>query len=738
MLQKILITSLLVLIFSNTFSQSIKVVDTNNNKPISFADVYFPDLNIGTTTDKDGMFTINNISLERIKIQISFIGYKTLSTVISLKEKNIVLKLETSHIALQGVVVSVPGGKLENENVIAIENRKLKELYTSSPTNLSSAIAEMPGVEQITVGASVGKPVIRGLSGNRILTYALGIRVENQQWGGNHGMGVNDIGIESVEVIKGPASLLYGSDALAGIIYFVDSRYAKQNTAEGSIETKYFSNNNQLQTNFGVKINKEKFSFNVFGGMNSATDYALPNGENVFNSRYKDKSIKMSLGYVNKNWLSNLRYSYLENDYGIVAKDSTYTSSKERNIEVPFVNLTNNRLSFENTLFVGESKFNMILGYSNDVRKAVKIDIATPNINMELETFTYNLKWYSPEITNNFSVIFGSQGMHQTNENSGLGMVIPNSATKDIGVFSLLNYSLGNFNIQGGIRGDYRQIDSEEKIMGGNIKFPKLNTEYTSINYSLGTVYKQNNIKLRANISSGFRAPNSAELLSNGILGSVNRYIKGNSNLVSEQSNQIDFSFNYTTEHVNFSVNPFYNKINNYIFLAPTGDQQGGAPVYEYTQKDANLYGGEIGIHIHPHGLHWLHIRSDVSTVFAEDNQGEPLPLIPATRFNNTLKVQFKQKENFTVKSIFVQDVYKLNQNRVGQFETESESYNLVNIGTNMEVKTKSITFDIDAGVKNLLNTEYIDHLSKLKELDLSAQGINFYIGVKFNIKYKM
>jgi len=738
MLRNIFLTSLIVFIFTDTFSQSIKVIDNRDNEPIPFADVYFPDLNIGTTTDENGLFEINNISLEKIKVQISFIGYKTLSTIVSLKEKNIVLKVEHSHIELQGVVVSVPGGKLDSENVVAIENRKIKELYTSSPTNLSSAIAEIPGVEQITVGASVGKPVIRGLSGNRILTYSLGIRVENQQWGGDHGMGVNDIGIESVEVIKGPASLLYGSDALAGIIYFVDARYSKQKTAEGSIETKYFSNNNQLQTNFGVKINKNKISFNVFGGMNSATDYTLPNGENVFNSRFKDKSIKMSLGYVNKNWLSNLRYSYLENYYGIVAKDSTYSSNKERDIEVPFVNLTNNSLSLENTLFVGESKFNMILGYSNDVRKAVKIDFATPNINMELETFTYNIKWYSPETSNNISIIIGSQGMHQTNENSGMGMVIPNSITKDIGIFSLLSYNLGDFNFQGGIRGDYRQINSEEKLMGSIIKFTELNTEYTSINYSLGTVYKKKNIKLRANISSGFRAPNSAELLSNGILGSVNRYIKGNSNLVSEQSNQIDFSFNYTTEHVNFSVNPFYNKINNYIFLAPTGIQLGGAPVYKYIQKNAFLYGGEIGVHIHPHGLHWLHIRSDISSVFAEDNSGEPLPLIPATRFNNTLKIQFKQKEKFTVKSVFIQDIYKLGQGRVGQFETVSDNYNLVNAGINMEVKTKSVSFDIDAGVKNLLNTKYIDHLSKLKELNLSAQGINFYLGIKFNIANKI
>ena len=738
MLRKLLFTSLIVFAFSNIFSQTIKVVDATNSNPISFANVYFPELNTSTTTDDKGYFEINNLTLNRIQVQISFIGYRTLSTYVTLNKKNIVLKLETSHIALEDVVVSVPSGKLNGENVVAIENRKLKELYISSPISLSGAIASIPGVEQITVGASVGKPVIRGLSGNRILTYSQGIRVENQQWGADHGLGVSDIGVESVEVIKGPASLLYGSDALAGIIYFVDERYAKENSVETFLQSKYFSNNNQIQSSAGVKLNKNKFSLNVFGGLNKASDYMLPSHNNVYNSRFEDKSLKASLGYVNKNWISNIKYSYFENSYGIVGTDSTYSGKKQREINVPFVNLTNNSLSFDNTLFVGDSKINLILGYSNDVRKAVKKDVSNPNIIMKLETFTYNAKWYSPQINDNFSIIVGSQGMHQTNKNSGMGMVIPDFTTKDIGVFSLLNYTLGLFDFQGGLRLDFRQINSEEKIIGGKIKFPQLTTNYTSINYSLGTVYKKENYNLRANISSGFRAPNSAELLSNGVLGSSNRYIKGNQDLVSEFSNQIDFSYNYTTDHVNFSVNPFLNLINNYIFLAPTGEIIGENIVYQYAQKDAMLYGGEMGIHIHPHGIHWLHINSDVSTVFAEDLDGNSLPLIPATRFNNTLKVQFKHKGIFRIKNIFIQDTYKLDQNRIGQFETKSDSYNLINIGAALELKTKGYAFLIDTGVKNVLNTEYIDHLSRLKDLDLSGQGINFYIGVRFDIGSKL
>ncbi|MEN8137019.1 MAG: TonB-dependent receptor [Bacteroidota bacterium] len=738
MFRKILL-SVFIIWSSLSFAQSlkVKVIDKVSREPISYADVFFYESKTGTSTDEEGYFHAQDFASHQLKVLISFIGYKTLSTTIYTSEDDIVLEMEKSHITLEDVIVAVPGGKLQSENIVAIENRKLNELYTSSPINLSGAIAEIPGVDQISVGASVGKPIIRGLTGNRILTYSQGIRVENQQWGADHGLGISDIGIESVEVIKGPASLLYGSDALAGVIYFVDERYAKQNSIEGSAQTKYFFNNKQTQNQLGLKINKGKFSLNAFGGLNKASDYKLPSNENVYNTRFEDQNLKLSLGYAGKSWISNLRYSYFENSYGI-AQDSIYDGNSINKIEIPFVSLTTNSLSFDNTVFTGDSKLNLILGYSNDVRKAHKVDFNNANINMGLETFTYNLKWYSTKINNKFSIILGSQGMHQSNKNSGLGMVIPDYVTRDIGLFSLVNYSSGNFDIQGGLRADYRLINSEEKKVGDFVKFPEFTNDYKSINYSIGSVYKLNKAYIRANLSSGFRAPNSAELLSNGSLGSVNRYVKGNQNLVSEFSNQFDIGLNYTNDHLNFSVNPFFNNINNYIFLAPKGELINNIPVYEYKQKDAILYGGEMGIHIHPHGVHWLHIRSDISTVFAEDKNGNPLPLIPATRINNTLKVMLSKGDVFRIKNIFIQDIYKFDQNRIGQFETETQSYNLINAGAELEIRLKNYSFLIDTGVKNLLNTKYIDHLSRLKYMDIEGQGINFYMGIKFNIETRL
>jgi len=242
---KTISTSLFLLISITVLGQNFtgKVLDKEEKKPIAYAQVYFLDLKTGTTTDENGIFKFEHFNQKSIHIQISYVGYKTLDAIIiidSTKEK--IFYLEQGHFKLDEVIVSIPAGKLQGENIVNIVHKKITELQQTSPLTLAEAISNIPGVEQATTGAGIGKPVIRGLSGNRIITYAQGIRIENQQWGDEHGLGVGSVGIEGVEVIKGPASLLYGSDALGGVLYFIDERYASQNTIEGFAQTKFLSN----------------------------------------------------------------------------------------------------------------------------------------------------------------------------------------------------------------------------------------------------------------------------------------------------------------------------------------------------------------------------------------------------------------------------------------------------------------------------------------------------------------
>jgi len=211
---------------------------------------------------------------------------------------------------------------------------------------------------------------------------------------------------------------------------------------------------------------------------------------------------------------------------------------------------------------------------------------------------------------------------------------------------------------------------------------------------------------------------------------------KGTTNLQQEKATQFDVAYDYNSEHFQFSVNPFFNQIKNYVFLSPTNTSINSIPVFNYTQTNAYLYGGEMGVHYHPHQVHWLHISSDISTVFAKDANGNSLPLLPQTKLNTTISTEFSSKERDT--KFYLQHIYKYKQTHVGQFETPTNAYSLLNAGASFEFKNKKHPFSVDFGVKNLLNTNYVDHLSRFKKLGIPNQGINFYIHLKINLKTKL
>ena len=725
----------LILLSIHSYGQNFKgiVVDKETKQPIPNADIYILDLATSTTTNEYGVFHIAHFNQHEIQLQIQALGYTILSSKLRNNEGNPkTFYLIPSHFDLEEIVLSVPSGKLQSSTTVNITQKKIEELQQTAPISLAAAISQIPGVDQNTTGAGIGKPVIRGLSGNRIVTFAQGIRVENQQWGSEHGLGVGEVGIESVEVIKGPASLLYGSDALGGVLYFKDERYAAINTIESFLGSTYLSNTSGFKSNLGVKLHKNTLKFNVFASHASHADYKTPNLGRVFNTRFDEKNIKTSFGFNYNNWISNIRYSYLENNFGIV-EDADYHQSTNKKLTLPFQNISNHSISFDNSFFTGDSKLNIILGYSSNYRKEFEDDKNQHALGLKLKSFTYNAKWTSPVFKTYFDLVIGVQGMTQDNKNDGEEILIPDATITDAGAYFLGNYKRKRLELQGGFRVDSRRINtvlmnSEEH------NFPSLQKQYDGITFSSGGIYTLKNIKLRANISSGFRAPNTSELLSNGVHEGTNRFEKGNSELKSEKATQVDFSISYQNNHFKFSINPFYNRIKNYIYLSPTGNSITNNPVYDYLQTDAFLYGGELGFHYHPHTIHWLHIESNLATVFAEDSHNNALPLIPHTTISTTLSAEFKSNSKLNLKNIFIKNEYKLKQHNIGIFETQSPSYNLMHIGCQLALNTKNKPIAIKLGIKNIFNTTYIDHLSRFKEMDIPNQGINYYLGLRFNL----
>ncbi len=327
--------------------------------------------------------------------------------------------------------------------------------------------------------------------------------------------------------------------------------------------------------------------------------------------------------------------------------------------------------------------------------------------------------------------------MYQENKNNGTEVLIPNARKTDLGAFVIGNLKLKKLKFQAGIRGDVRKINTQE-MLTPDVNFVALTKNYKGLTFSGGTVYKIRKSKLRCNVSNGFRAPNTSELLSNGIQPGTNRYVIGDVNFKNENATQFDLSFDYEVEHFKFTVNPFFNRIQNYIYLAPTNTIIDSTHVFKYYQTSAILYGGEVGFHYHPHHIHWLHIESYLSNVIAEDNNGNALPLIPQTKISTTLKAELQHEGKIQLKNVFIQNIYKLNQDRIGFFETATNSYSLINAGLNIKGNAKKIHFEVTTGVKNILNVQYVDHLSRMKQLGIQNPGINYYITLKINLSKKL
>lgn len=726
----------LVILFASilSFSQNKLTgkITTIDNIPLHNAVIHITENNAFTETNESGIYTFKNVPKGEINLVIHLLGYEQKTEKINsntTSELNITLQEKEQH--LDEVIVSTAFNKIQSQNVMKVEHQSVKEMRKNGNINLMDGLAETPGVSQISTGTSIGKPVIRGLSASRVLVYAQGIRLENQQFGEEHGLGLSASGIESVEIIKGPASLLYGSDAIGGVVYFNPEKYAQYGKSEGNFLQQFSRNTQGTNTSFGYKSTPGNWKFLIRGNYNSQADYKVPSEDRIINTRSIEKDLKYGIGYSNSHFSTDFRYNYNNLNLGLPEED--IENSGFRNPLFPKQDIDNHILSINQKVYFKNSRLEADLGYIFNNRKELEA-IDETALHMKLKTANYNVKYYLPK-SKNIETIIGVQGMHQINLNFGEERLIPDATINDFGAFMTSNYEWNKNAIQAGIRFDKRSIStSEYGIMGDEGYFEALDKQFESFNFALG--FKTNlteKITTRFNLASGFRAPNLSELTSNGVHEGSNRYEIGNSNLKNEQNFQADLNLEYNSEHFEIFVNGFYNHVNNYIYIEPNGNTIDGNDVYNYVQNNAYLFGGEAGIHFHPHPLDWLHFTSSFENVTAKQENGDYLPLIPANQWKNNLKTNFNISNWFQKNYISAQINHTFNQNNTSDFESQSKDYTLVNIGFGGEMNFGKRKMDIYLNANNLFNKNYIAHLSRLKNDGIPNMGRNVVLGLNFD-----
>lgn len=750
-MQKIILGLFFIIPLFNYSQNTISgiVLNENTREPVIGATVIIQKTEEGTVSDLDGKFSFSRLQKGEYTLVISSLGYGTKTVKYTVPgEEPLEVLLSPTAIEIEEVIVSTPFHQLQSDNVMKVERATVEDLQRTGALNLSEGISKIAGVETITTGSGIGKPVIRGLSSNRVLVYTQGVRLENQQFGDEHGLGMSSSGVESVEVIKGPASLLYGSDALGGVLYLNPEKFAPVDSSQVDLAGNYHSNTLGYEVNAGYKTSGDNLKFLLRGNYAAHSDYETGNGNRVTNSRFDEWDLKAGLGFKATGYSGDLRYNLNRSQSGIPEDIGIQSTSKD--IIEPYQLVENHILSLDNTFFLSNSTLDVKVGYSFNNRKEFEEEHeeegheeeteeehaaheeGEPALEMHLETLNYDVKYNFPRY-GKFETIIGLQGMHQTNKNFGEEFLIPDATTTDFGLLATSHYHLDKIDFQAGLRYDRREIDS--KAMGeiGSEEFRNpLARSFNSYNGAFGVkVDLTPQFVSRLNLATGFRAPNLAELTSRGSHHGTNRYEIGNPDLENEQNYQLDLALEYRNVHFEVFSNAFYNKVSNYIYLSPTGERIDADPVYEYVQDDAELYGGEAGFHLHPHPLDWLHIESSYELVIGKQANGEYLPLIPAQSVLNTIRTEFEDKgwlnEGFALVSL--KTVF--DQNNTGNFETATSGYSLLNAGIGNTFYWNSTAMEVRISGNNLLDKTYISHLSRLKPDGIPNMGRNIVFSTR-------
>jgi iron complex outermembrane recepter protein len=714
----------------NAQNQITGKVTGMNHEALTGASVFLPELNKGTITDQAGEYVIHNVPTGKIKIQFSFMGYNTEMKTIEISQSVIRVDASLSVAVIETQEVVITGGYVtsQHENAVKIDVLKSKDIALSGTPNFMESLTRVSGVDMIAKGPGVSKPVIRGLSMNDVLVMNNGVRIENYQFSENHPLGIDDNDVERIEIIKGPASLLYGSDAIGGVINFIKEKPAPVGKILGDYRLKLHSNTLGMNNSIGIKGTSE----NIFGGLRfghkTHADYLQGGGEYVPNTRFNEMTVNANTGYTGEIGIFKLFYDYFKQDLGMslpVVKPLINENGHKN--EIWFQDLESQIISSQNSLYLGKFKWDINAAYQNALRKLLTTT-EVPFVEMHLNTITYESKLYFP--TNEKSeYIIGIQGMAQYNRNlnNRASQFLPDANINNVGFLGLAKYTLfQKLKLQGGLRYDIYSTETYALGTEGTSGYhAPLKKDFSDLNGSLGATYRPaEKIMLRANFAKAYRVPNLSELTSNGMHG--NRYEMGNAGLSPQNSFETDVSMHYHGEFLSFDLAGFYNQINNYIFISPTADTTAtGTGIYRFSQTNAVLYGGEAGIHFHPASLPWLHIEGTYSSVIGKQESGDFLPFIPANKWRYEIRAERKKLGFLKKPHIKFSALTAFAQENPSPFETPTNGYTLVNLSGYSEIMVAKQTWKLSFSVNNLFDVQYYDHLSTLKPLNYYNQGRN-------------
>ena len=772
-----------------TYSLSGTITDRDNN-PLPGAYVQVSPGNRRAVSGNDGRFFISDLPEANYTVEVSFVGFQQYRRTVFLRENyELKIKLIEKMQTLQEVIVADNYAEKRNReeslNVEVVNNEFLKQNLGNS---LMQSLERLPGVSAMNIGAGQSKPVIRGLGFNRVVVIENGIKHEAQQWGSDHWLEVDQFAYDRIEVIKGPASLMYGSDAIGGVIDLKQVEIPQKHMWGGNIDLIAKSNNNLLGSSAQIFGRKEKLYFTFRGTLLDYADYRVPTDSidiysyraplyerRLRNTAGQEKNMHFSAGFQNNGTSARLFISNVQSTQGFFANthgleprrvDTALHDKSDRDINMPYQDVNHfkitGRLSTQKKAFYLKTE----LGFQHNNRKewspytrhgympaTVPAGLGFPEtLERQFKKSVYSANFMTGfGISPDAQISAGVNAEYQDNAIDGRGFILPAFRQLNAGSFLLVRYSVSNRStLQAGIRYDLGSlltksysdwfttpVEHEGGITDSLLqRAPELARHFKSLTWSAGYNFNTDNLSFKMNAGKSFRMPIAKELAANGVNYHRFSYETGNPGLSPEISYQLDAGLEFHTRRFAAGITPFANYFPNYIYLNPGFEHDhlygNGNQIFNYTQNKVFRVGGELHSHynILPQLKSGLILNYIWSEQLSGSKKGFTLPFSPPASALFNLKY-IRQHGIFMRNSFASADVKRVAaQNRIVPPEEKTPGYTVVNFaaGTELNIINQPLKFSFQ--VQNLLNKKHFSHTSYYRLINVPEPGRNFVLGI--------
>lgn len=759
------------------------IVTTPQNQPLDGAHIHIEQLH--GISNPGGYYEVKDISPGSHRVVISYIGYKTLDTVTSVYSDIVLNAQLTPQDMLLDAVAITQMAKGTPVNKETVNEDYIKREFTGS---LASSLSKLPGVNSMDIGAGASKPIIRGLGLNRVAVTENGLKHEGQQWGADHGLEIDALQVEKLEVIKGAGTIEYGSDAIAGIIRIKNDAVPQKNSFSGQGVLFGRSVNNTVASSVTVNQRFDRFFYKLKATASDFGDYNVPTDEinyltikmPVYNGRLKntagkENSLSAQVGYADDNFESVLSVSSFYNktgffpgSHGIPSISRVEDDGDSRNIDYPYQRTQHYKVNSTSKWLFEDADLTFIAGYQNNKRQEWS-EFHThyggqqpPEINPDLEldfnltTWDAQLK-YSHRFSEKHRASAGIQYQGQENTITGFSFLLPEYTRNAYSVYGLYDFEpTERWTFNAGARLDYANINisrfydpilyqyligrgsSQTEAADYAQRSAGLDKDFSSFNVMLGAYYRPNdNWEYSVNTGTSFRLPIAIELSSNGIHHGSFRHERGNEFLDPEKGLVLDAKAAYTNSGWNVSFSPYLYYFMNYIFLNPTNSFSQlphAGQVYQYEQTKALLTGAEISIT----KTFFEKLQTNVAFEYLYNRQinedasrNYPLPFSPPMNAFAEVGYEFYNSEKIQNVLFSVNTRIASSQDRIAQGEEVTAGYAIFGGGLSSTLSLGRFKTDINLTAHNIFNTKYYNHTSFYRALEIPEMGRNIQLMIR-------